>query len=660
MQVKESNRKLGFTILGLFLTFLVQAQIGPVKLYDWQADRSRIEITEEEKQEAALILKQVQAYEYIYQEDHPDLILYALVHKIIRVNSDDAIQNFNKIYIPTDEVEEIVDIKARSISPSGEVVELDKNNIKELKDEEDESSYKIFAIEGVELGSEIEYFYISKDYVSYFGRDFFQSVIPVKEAYFELISPENLKFSVKGYNGFPKCSEKIEDGKRILTASMNNIPGFKQEAFSFYNSNRMRVEFKLSYNTIRGKNKLLTWSDAAQRIHSNIYNIDKKEKRAVKKLIRSIKLSSVKNPEDKIRTIENHLKTTCFIQEGYAEDYYNIKSILDQNYGNKTGVVRLYSAVFKQAGIEHELVMTSDRSDVKFDKDFESWNYLVNYAFYFPQVDNYLSPERIDYRYGMIPFYMTHNYGLFVRTVPMGDFETGIGEVRFIPANDYSQNYDDMDISIAFAEDMEKTDINITRKMGGYSGAYIQPFYSFLQEDKRRTIIEGLVRMSAEDAKFNQLEIKNGEINVSPLRNPFVINASIESSSLIEKAGNKFLFKFGKIIGPQSELYQEEKRQNDIENDFNRSYTREIKFKVPENYRVKNLEDIRMDVFFKKDDNRIFNFTSSYEQSGDEVTVRVNEYYKEIYCDNTYFEEFRKVINAAADFNKITLVLEKK
>lgn len=53
-------------------------------------------------------------------------------------------------------------------------------------------------------------------------------------------------------------------------------------------------------------------------------------------------------------------------------------------------------------------------------------------------------------------------------------------------------------------------------------------------------------------------------------------------------------------------------------------------------------------------------FTSKYEINGNNLMVTCNEYYDEISVPIERYEEFRTVINAAADFNKITLVFEEE
>jgi hypothetical protein len=66
-----------------------------------------------------------------------------------------------------------------------------------------------------------------------------------------------------------------------------------------------------------------------------------------------------------------------------------------------------------------------------------------------------------------------------------------------------------------------------------------------------------------------------------------------------------------------------------------------------------------MRVEYKDGDKVPFSFVSDYTENGNEVKVKIDEYYKELYAPLHRYEDFRKVINAAADFNKVTLVLIK-
>jgi len=626
---------------------------------DWEEERNRYQLTEGEKNESAIVLKHLIVDEYVYTEDNQGLEIYSTEHRIIRVNNDDAIQAYNKVYISMENVIDIVNVKVRSLNINGEMIELSQSEIREIEDKEGRGLYKILAVEGVEIGSEIEYIYTKRKGISYFGREYVQSKVPVKDMTFKLIVPENLRFSLKTYNGIGEVSKTLNGDKIYWILREEHIPALVEEPFSYYNANRARIEYKLSYNKYGDGERLLTWTDAARRIHSNIYQLTKEESKRAEKFYKSLKIPKSFSEEDKIRTIENHIKEKISLQENYNPQYSELIYIIENKIGNILGLVKLFATLFEQANIQHEIVLTSDRSNIRFDKDFDSWNYLVNYLIFFPKSDKYLTPEKFEFRYGMVPYHLTSTYGLFINSISFGAVEMGLGQIRFIPPLAYDQNYDDLFVNIEFGERMESLSMEIDRMLGGYSAVFIQPYYRFLPDERKREVIENYIRLSASDADFIDLEVNNTEPDISPIDAPFIIKSKVKSSALLERAGPKYLFKIGEVIGPQRELYQDDERRNPVENDFNRMYDRRISFPIPENYRIKNLDDININVYHEQNGDKVFLFRSKYVVEGNVVKVQIDEYYKVIYCETEEFEAFRKVINAAADFNKVTLVLEK-
>ena len=82
---------------------------------------------------------------------------------------------------------------------------------------------------------------------------------------------------------------------------------------------------------------------------------------------------------------------------------------------------------------------------------------------------------------------------------------------------------------------------------------------------------------------------------------------------------------------------------------------------MPAGYQVRNLQDLNFDVQAGPPAaGPEYLFKSSYEQQGQKVTVTIREYYRQIRWPKADFEAFRGVVNAAANFNKVVLVLEKK
>ncbi|MFZ1075315.1 MAG: hypothetical protein WAN50_03000, partial [Minisyncoccia bacterium] len=91
---------------------------------------------------------------------------------------------------------------------------------------------------------------------------------------------------------------------------------------------------------------------------------------------------------------------------------------------------------------------------------------------------------------------------------------------------------------------------------------------------------------------------------------------------------------------------------------YNKEEVRTIVIHIPKGYEIKNLNDLNMDYNYEKNREKIYNFTSSYEVKDSVLYIHLTEYYKDINCPKENYDAFRKVVDASADFNKITLLLK--
>ena len=201
----------GVAICCLLVTASLAKSFEP---YQWEKDRPRYKLSEKDASLSELILKQHTQYEYLFENNQ--FVMYSTIHRIIYVNNSEAVQKHNRIVISMGNALELLDVKARAINKEGKSVYFDSNNLKELKDEESGKAFKIFAIEGIELGSEIEYFFIRKMRPSVFDRVFTQYDVPIKNNSFLLTCPEHLKFDFKTYHNFPAVKEQ-EDTSATFT-----------------------------------------------------------------------------------------------------------------------------------------------------------------------------------------------------------------------------------------------------------------------------------------------------------------------------------------------------------------------------------------------------------------------------------------------------------
>ena len=80
---------------------------------------------------------------------------------------------------------------------------------------------------------------------------------------------------------------------------------------------------------------------------------------------------------------------------------------------------------------------------------------------------------------------------------------------------------------------------------------------------------------------------------------------------------------------------------------------------LPVGWKVQNIADLNIDIHLDVDGQRKLAFESKATMVGNTLQVRVDEYYRLCQVPLDRFEEYRKVVNAAADFNKLALVLVK-
>ena len=657
-------------LLALFLltSATLAAQTLPPDLihagYNWDTKRhQRLPVSAAEAELPAVLLRDFTSLEYYYDKASKDVRLFATEHRIVRVNSSDGIESYNKIVVPVLASGAAVDIKARTISPRGEVREVKAADMKELKDQEGGRGFRVFAVDGVEKGSEIEYFYTRERTVNHFGSEILQSETPAHDVTFELISPQALTFEARVYHGPAMTPDTTMPGRRALRLHLDNVPGLRNEAFANVKAQRMRAEYKLAYMASKGQVRQFTWADASQFVYRNVNNLTKDEAKAVAKILTASKLLaspvSTLPLADRVRAAENYVKLNFNLEEGASG---SLEQVAATHNAPEAGFSHLLAAIYRAMGIDFEVVVTSSREAAPFDGTFDTWNYLDHFAFYFPATGQYLAPGRPDYRYGMLPADWTGGSGLFIKGVKLGNTESAVGKVKDIPALGADQSPQDIDATVIFAPDLSSSTIRLRQTLGGYPAAEIQPFWTMIPEAKRTEILQDLQKSVVPDASnFQKLEVRNVERGISPLDKPFIVEGQMESAALLDKAGPRYLFKIGTLLGPQTELYQKEERQFDVENDNNHRYLRTIRFDVPAGYAVRNLNDLNVDVKAGLDAAKPeFDFRSSYVQNGQTITVTVAENYRQLRWPKADFEAFRAVVNAAANWNKVVLVLDKK
>jgi hypothetical protein len=643
-------------VLVMSLCTAQAAEIRYHETYEWEKSPKLRALDENDAILPAVILKDIRTIEYFHDDESNDLMQYYTVHTRIRVNSNDAVEMYNKEYISMGRVREIVNIKARVVTKD-RVKEVEEVELLDFEGSDDYSSFKYFAIEGVEVGSDVEFMYTLKMKAKLDGgREFFQSDEPRRDAEFHIICPDEMHFDIRSYNDFPEAAlDTTDTTSNHYYIKVPYVPPLQPENYAPYNNALMRVEFKLDYLEPATDDKLYTYDQIATQLHYYLRKpVTKKAQKKLKKLSKELEIDKM-DQFQAIRRIEDYLKTNFTIMDDSGPAFENLEEIFENRYCNNRGIIRLFIGLFDMAGIPYEYGLTSDRTDIRFDPDFESYSFLEDYIFYFPDIDQFMAPTEMLFRVGYIPFNWTDNYGLFIYL----DDGTILDTLRYIPPLAYEKSRDNISVYAEFTDDFSSLLLDVSREMTGYQSTFLQPIFQFIPDKETNVVVTELLNMTGKDVNFDTVVVRNtspSDLYVEPL---YVQGIATTNTAFFDRAGSKHLFRIGELIGKQVELYQERERKLPVENEYNRIYERTIRFKIPEGYSVSNLEDLKAYHDHREEGEITMAFDASYEWADNVITVYVKEFYKKLHYSLDEFEEFREVINAAADFNKKILVFEK-
>jgi hypothetical protein len=541
------------------------------------------------------------------------------------------------------------------------VIELNKNDIKEVK-EEDGNTYKIFAMDGLEKGSEIEYLYTFKKPTAYFGRETVQENIPVLETTVQVIAPARLRFELKPYNFEINTTDTILKGKRIKQFYIKETEGLDEEKYAYYNINLHRVEYRLSYNDSGNKDeRLFTWNELAKRIYSVYTDYTDKENKAVTELVSANGWAKLNDEPTKIMAVENFVKKTfSYNEELESDDGNRLEKVLQDKIAGTIGSMRLYTAIFQSLGVNFQYVLSGDREKFIIDRQFENWNNCDYPVFYFPAEGKFMAPTRADYRYPWIFPSWGDTNGLFCKRTTLGTFSTAIAEIKPITLEDYTQSFENVDAKLELSSGMDSLTIDEKQSMAGYAAIGIRDAFNFANDEQKRNIIKELTKSVANSENILSSEVLNREFENENTDQPIILHTKTKSGELIEQAGNKLLLKIGLAIGPQEEMYQDKPRKQPVNMDYAHVEERKIDFIIPDGYKISNPNDLKIDQTYKENGELTMGFVSSYEIKGNVLSIHIMEQYRRTFYPLDQFVPFRTIINSSADFNKVVLVLEKK
>ena len=86
-----------FPGIAFFCLLTVSLTAKDSKLYEWEENRARYELSGKDGSLSELILRQHTQYDYVFENSQ--FVMYSTIHRIVYVNNNEAVQKHNRIII---------------------------------------------------------------------------------------------------------------------------------------------------------------------------------------------------------------------------------------------------------------------------------------------------------------------------------------------------------------------------------------------------------------------------------------------------------------------------------------------------------------------------------------------------------------------------------
>ena len=590
--------------------------------------------------------------EYYESKFSDEIFIYETHHfKSIINNNIDEINN--EIIIPKLNILEVSDVKAKIIS--NESIKIyDFQSIKSFKDDSlSNDNFIVYELPEIKQNDIIEVMYTVKKNYNFNGSKNIQESYPILSADFILIQ-DNLISNIKVYNAKNyKIKDTLISGKNAKFINFSKIKESINEQYATPIANKLKVSYQC-YSEQDNSTQNEYWGNLVTNVSELFFpkSINKK----AEELLKEIKNGYVTIPWNELKianSIDTYIKKNFIISDKKDQKLNNIDHILEQKESNDFSIIQVYTQLLKLAEIEYEIAISCNRFYLKFDPDFFGPNQLREFLIYIPKSNVYISPNRIEYRATEAPDDLTGNYAMFIdKNLDYYFSEIILENKGFSEIN--------KDIKINISRNLKKSIINEKRYFTGYWGILNRNYVFLSENEKTDFLIDYFTTSGLNDKKILKYQINNYDIDYNFKNEPLEIISKLETKNLISRVNGKILLNVGKVIGLQSNLFEEAERVNPIEINFPNEYSYEIEFLIPKGYKVLTIDNLIKDrKYISVDGNVTAQFKSSANIVNNKLTIKISEYYKSFKYEKNRYNEFRDVINTAAEFYESNIELEK-
>ncbi len=640
------EKKIFFTII-LIITFL-NSFSQSYKIIDWDDKTVNLKSSDDDLQ-GIFSNHYIEYYKSKFSED---VHVYETHHMKTKINKITDESN-NEILISKINVSEIIDVKSKVIN-NDSIITYGFNQMKEMINTSTSTeNYNYYKIPGINEQDIVEIIYTVKKDFNFNGNKIIEESYPILSSKFILIE-NDFKSNIKIYNSYSSSViDTLFDGKKSKLINFKNLDATSDEQYSTPIANKIKVAYQC-YENRDDISQTEYWNNLVQNVRELFFPISINP--IADELFNELKSKKISIPFNEIsvaNAIDEYVKDNFTISDDENSKLNDIEYILKNKISNDFSIIQVYSNLLKAAKIDYEVAISCNRYFLKFDPELFDPNQLREFIIYLPNSEKYISPNRIEYRVSEAPDDLIGNYGVFIDSNLDYYFSQ-------ITPSDESFSQIKKKIEVFIPKNLKKLKIKENRSFSGYWAIMNRNYVSFSENEETDFLVDYFTISGLNNKKVTNYAIDNFEISDNSNNTPLTIKSTISTNDLVEQKNGLIYLNIGKVIGLQSNLFNADKRINEIEINFPNSYEYLIEVNIPKGYRIYDISELnKLKEYISVDGNISAKFNSSVSQSQDKLYINVNELYKELKYEKSRYQEFREVINAAASFYESSIVLEK-
>ncbi len=348
-------------ILSALLLILISISLNAQRDYRWEKEyEPSPEIPVAFQQEDAVII-------YSTEERQTRVINNApftrnIIKQRYKILTQKGLEDYTRFSIPRGNRMSIAILDARTRKASGEIVDLDAKEIKELKynaekDLTDKDKYLLFSIPGVEVGDEVEIIvtYEGNTLLSG-GNIFLHQNLPTLKSEFQLFVDEKIIVFNAPINGMGEPKVETPNDHYRFTWTMENLPGMYDSRSSIPGNTLPYLIYSFDYSRFYGSLPPPVPNDWRELILELTKILDlKTNSKKMDAVMNEILGDKINAPKiEQAAAFHNYLNENITLKRlaeneksGYIDTYFKNK------VADWTALVSLYDAGFKWLGLNY-------------------------------------------------------------------------------------------------------------------------------------------------------------------------------------------------------------------------------------------------------------------------------------------------------------------